>query len=155
MRAFARGGAVRRNVECDFAPRDWAERTPAGIAKIEACTCPIRKGRTFYSSSRSSYSFFVSSFSSSLRDVYSPPFCLSRFVLGTSRAFLPLSFVSVIRSSPFSPRPFCCLSLSLFLPSSSSSATELCEFISSSCMMLLSASLSIFFPLHAVWSCTL
>lgn len=51
--------------ECrDFTLRDWTEHSLAGIAKIEACTCPARKGRVFYACSRSPYSFFISSFSS-------------------------------------------------------------------------------------------
>lgn len=124
---------VRRScvAECrDFALRDWTEHS-ADIAKIEACTCPSRKGRIYYASSRSSYSlysFFVSSFSSSLclsslhrcacppirlRNVsslfllYFPPL-LSSFLV-SFRKFVPCRSHRVHFATPFS----------LFLSSSS------------------------------------
>jgi len=112
-----RSWSLRRSraAECrDFALRDWTERSPTGIAKIEACTCPARKGRVLYSSSRFSYSFFVSSFSSSLcASALRRSACPSKFLV--TFAFL-LSFLE-IRSSSFSSRSFrhASLSLSLFL----------------------------------------
>lgn len=138
--------------------RGWAEHSPAGIAKIEACTCPARKGRTFYASSRSSYSStpfsslpFRPRFARLLFAVLSVPF----HPRTSLRAFLPLGFVSVIRSSSFSLRPFRHAFLSLFLSLFFVFFwTELWEFFSPSCITLLSALLSIFFPLHAVWLCT-
>ena len=142
--------------ECrDFALRDWTEHS-ADIAKIEACTCPSRKGRIYYASSRSSYSlysFFVSSFSSSL--------CLSSLhrcacpirLRNVSSLFLLCSPPSwfrfgnsfhVVLTASISP----CLSLSL---SFVFFWAELESFFSPSCVTLLSTLLSIFFSLHAVW----
>lgn len=78
-----------RAAECrDFAPRDWTERSPAGIAKIEACTCSAKKGRILYVSSRSSHPSMPFS---------SLPF-RSRFARLLSAA-LPI---------PFRPRNFSC-----------------------------------------------
>lgn len=146
-----------------FRSARWAERSPAGIAKIEACTCPARKGRTF--SSRSSYSsipfpslpFRLRFARATLRRSACPvsPSKLLSLSLLYFWCFLPPRFrfgnsFLVVLTASISPR----LSLSLSLSSSSSSGTKLCEFFSPSCMTLLSALVSIFFPLHAVWSCT-
>lgn len=141
--------------ECrDFTLRDWTEHSPAGIAKIEACTCPVRKGRVFYASSRSSYSLIPFSslpFRPFALPVCSPPFCLPHSKLLLSRAFLSLGFVSEIRSSSFSSCPF--RHASLFL-SPSFLLDRTLRLFSPSCVTLLFALLSVFFSLHAVWPCT-
>ena len=107
---------VRRScaAECrDFALRDWTEHSSAGIAKIEACTCPSRKGRVCYASSRSSYPplflfpFFLFVLTAPVLFAFETSLHFSSF------AFLLLGFVSEIRSMSFSPRPFCHAFLSL------------------------------------------
>lgn len=110
-RGLACGGTVRA-AECrDFTPRDWTEHSPTSIAKIEACTCPARKGRTLYASSLAlRIPLFL--FHLFLFVLASPvcflPFCLfhSPSKLLSRAPFLPLGFVSTIRSSSFSSRPF-------------------------------------------------
>lgn len=119
------GGAMRRNVAILLYEIGLKVRRPAGIAKIEACTCPARKGRVFcsgfFSLFASPYSFFVSSFSSSLCLALLSAVLPVPFALETSLAFafLPLGFVSEIPRRPRHVHFATPLSLFL-LPSSSS-----------------------------------